>query len=139
MGGLLTSAGVEGFLANLENMHTHLDEDSGALRVFIGAWWEEWGGKAVTTRMLLQLHEQIDSDVELEKGKDRMLALRAVLRECLEKHFGAWRVEKGPLVSNTASWRLVFCPELVGEDGVVETMRVDGASEGLEAEEDEDA
>lgn len=60
MGGILESAGVEGFLANLAELRAHVDAESEAWGGFYERWHERHGGVKVLAKELLELFEEDD-------------------------------------------------------------------------------
>lgn len=136
MGGILEAAGIEGFLENLETMHNCLDENSEAMHRFVLAWWEQWKGKPVFARDLSQLYEKIDADLDIDPKLTQARAISKLLRETKHTHFGGLRVEKGPSISHTDTWRLSRM-EGVDADALNEVLELSSRQEGQEAREDE--
>jgi putative DNA primase/helicase len=55
LGGILATAGIDGFLDNLGDLYESSDSESIALAAFFADWWEEYGNRAVTASDLLHL------------------------------------------------------------------------------------
>jgi len=55
IGGILKTAGIPGFLGNLEDFYDKSDAERDALAVFLADWWEEFGSKVVTAADLLRI------------------------------------------------------------------------------------
>ena len=53
-GGILAYAGVEGFLANLPDLHAHLDQDTPVWAAFFEAWYDVLGEVPVTVAMMTE-------------------------------------------------------------------------------------
>ena len=55
IGGILTAAGIPGFLENLDTFTTRADEETTEWERFVRAWWHQHGAQPVETRRLLNL------------------------------------------------------------------------------------
>jgi len=54
IGGMLSYAGVDGFLENLDDLHKDIDVDGAAWTLFLEKWLEVLGTDAYTTKVLLE-------------------------------------------------------------------------------------
>jgi putative DNA primase/helicase len=52
IGGILSVAGVPGFLSNLEEFYEESDAEGASWRTFLAAWWEKYGEKEITVKDL---------------------------------------------------------------------------------------
>ncbi len=59
VGGVLASAGIEGFLVNREALRDSADDDSAQASAFVGWWWEQFGTEPQSGR---QLRDQLMSE-----------------------------------------------------------------------------
>lgn len=95
MGGLFDVAGVGGFLTNLKEIYEEIDEETGMWREFIGAWWEKFRDKAVTTT---ELHElALENDLLMlvlgDKGeRSQKIRLGRALGKLNGRFFGEYKV-----------------------------------------------
>lgn len=71
MGGILTHAGVTGFLANLEELYNEADDEGPAWEAFLGAWHDALSDKALT---VAELTEHIRSNDDLRAAVPAYLA-----------------------------------------------------------------
>lgn len=55
VGGVMEAAGIEGFLANRDEVYLQADQESAEWRSFVDAWWEEHGSAAVKAAEILSL------------------------------------------------------------------------------------
>lgn len=65
VGGVLAHAGIQGFLANLEDIRSVQDEDTLQWQAFFAAWWEHFRGQPVTADDLAQRilsHENLSDE-----------------------------------------------------------------------------
>jgi putative DNA primase/helicase len=125
IGGILAYAGVEGFLGNLEELYSMVDEDAQQWRVFIATWHEHLGeqpytvaeftGFASTNPVLMEaLPDVIDWDPEkFDSSKKR---LGKALKKRIDRHFGEYRLEQGQ--RNTDAKVARWCVKKYGVYGV---------------------
>ncbi|MGE0580495.1 hypothetical protein, partial [Reyranella sp.] len=71
MGGVLEVAGIEGFLANLDEMLAAADGEGAVWRSFIGAWWDRFGTAEVGTGDLYEVGLTCEPPLPLGAGGDR--------------------------------------------------------------------
>ena len=71
MGGVLEVAGIEGFLANLDEMLAAADGEGAIWRSFIGAWWDRFGTAEVGTSDLYEVALACEPPLPLGAGGDR--------------------------------------------------------------------
>jgi hypothetical protein len=60
VGGVLQAAGIEGFLANREELYRRTDAETEEWRAFVSAWWETCGDSSVKASDLYGLARQWD-------------------------------------------------------------------------------
>ncbi|GMV98170.1 MAG: hypothetical protein AMXMBFR83_25220 [Phycisphaerae bacterium] len=83
IGGILAFAGVRGFLANLRELYEEADPDAAAWRVFLEAWREFYGDRAVTTKQLADVIDDAIRGAEQGSLDEADQALREALAEAL--------------------------------------------------------
>lgn len=69
MGGILTVAGIDGFLGNLDEFYAASDQEGAETRAFIEGWWDRHGSLEVTAGDLWDLAKE--SDLFLGNGTER--------------------------------------------------------------------
>jgi hypothetical protein len=65
IGGILQVAGIPGFLAQLDEVYTELDSETGSWREFVWVWWDRFGDQAIQVRDLNDLCNQEGLIVEV--------------------------------------------------------------------------
>ncbi len=88
VGGITEAAGIEGFLANREELYRRADAETEEWRAFVAAWWEEHGSRAVKAADLiaLALHEDLLPSVFASAKEDaNERALRTRLGKALSQ------------------------------------------------------
>jgi hypothetical protein len=70
VGGILATAGIQGFLGNLEVFTARADEETAEWQRFVTAWWAFHGSQPVHAALLLALAEATLPDV-VGGGNDR--------------------------------------------------------------------
>ncbi len=71
LGGVLAVAGIEGFLANLDEMMEASDGEGATWRCFVSAWWDRFGTADVGTSDLYELAVTVEPPLPLGSGNDR--------------------------------------------------------------------
>jgi len=75
IGGILDTAGIEGFLANTDAFHARADAETTAWSDFIDAWWQAYPDRAVTVADLFSLAADFSPEL-LGEGSDRAQSTR---------------------------------------------------------------
>jgi hypothetical protein len=108
IGGVLSVAGVPGFLGNAEKMRSVADPETVAWRRFVACWSTHFGTTPVTSSQLHRLCVYDDPDIchsdrtdrllpeVLGSGNDRSQSTRLgrALGRMRDRIFGAWRITK---------------------------------------------
>lgn len=109
MGGILDVAGIGGFLGNLEQFYEDSDAEGKGWRMFVAAWWNDFGDSEKGVADLLPLA----GDLNLGDGKERSQQTRLgiQLRNNRDRVFELQdgqrlRVERGGEVRGAAQFRL---------------------------------
>jgi hypothetical protein len=112
VGGILTVAGLEGFLSNLDDVYETADRDGAELRAFVAAWWAVHGSERRAAADLVTLEPLPDRVAEKETGRTRRLGnLLADLRDrqftvAVDDARMTVKVEHAGEYQGTARWRL---------------------------------
>jgi hypothetical protein len=102
VGGILAFAGIEGFLANLEELYSKADEGNAEWEAFLEEWWRQRGEDKITVKDLAKL---------IEDEKPLQDALPGDLSEARDKGEGSFTRRLGKAIAKRAGTRY-------GEDGL---------------------
>jgi hypothetical protein len=113
IGGILSVAGVDGFLANRDELRRMADVDTGNLLPFVDAWWARYRDALVGVADLWDLA----TDLDLGGGPERAQRIRLGRRldALRDRRFGPYRVEKGDKYKGSRQYRLRWETEGVRE------------------------
>lgn len=99
VGGVLGAAGIEGFLANREELYRSVDAESEEWRAFVAAWWEERGAEPVQVVDLIPLVRDRDLIPSVfasarDDASERSLRTRLgrALSQRRDRWFGEYRI-----------------------------------------------
>jgi hypothetical protein len=109
MGGILDVAGVDGFLANLDEVYATATAALDALRALAEVWWDTHGPTPVGVAALYQLvqtHELGLLDAARNDEHSRRTRLGRLLRDSRGRVVGHWRIERAGTRSGAVQWRL---------------------------------
>ena len=70
MGGVLDVIGVDGFLANLDEVLAAVDGEGAEWRGFVSAWWQRFKQLEVGTKELFEIAQQLEGLTALGTGND---------------------------------------------------------------------
>lgn len=76
IGGILEVAGVDGFLANLDEVMEAADSEGAVWRSLVTAWWDRFGTTEVGISDLYGLAVQVEPPLPLGAGNDRSQRIR---------------------------------------------------------------
>ncbi len=96
IGGILTFAGVGGFLGNLEELYDKADESSAEWEAFLQEWWRQLGDDSITGKALTKL---------ITKEKALKDALPGDLSEAFDKGEGSFTRRLGKALAKRAGTR----------------------------------
>ena len=68
IGGILETAGIDGFLGNIEEMMAAADAEGGAWGAFIGSWWDRFGTAEVAAADLVDIANASDPRVPVGRA-----------------------------------------------------------------------
>lgn len=71
MGGILATAGISGFLGNLEEFYEASNEEASTWQGFIQAWLEMFGESEVGVSELFDMNNGLDEPLDLGRGEDK--------------------------------------------------------------------
>lgn len=119
IGGVLESAGIPGFLENLDTLYEASDESSLAERALLACWDEMFGDQPLTARQVLdRLIEDPELEIPLElKGrttKEQTMEIGKLLSRIQDRRYnvevdgvaGTLHVEKAKMRSGSQRWRV---------------------------------
>lgn len=89
LGGILTHAGIEGFLENLSDFYNRADREGESWRRLVAAWWLEHEDEDVGTADIWALLQEDDCNLPLGKGteKAQRTTLGILLRQVCDRRF----------------------------------------------------
>ena len=97
VGGILALAGIDGFLANLDQLYDQADQDGQKLREFTAAWWEAFRDAEKQVSELNIFCEQRGLMLEARGDgppRSQQVRLGNALSKCRDRLFGELRVVK---------------------------------------------
>lgn len=113
LGGVLSAAGIPGFLGNLTEFYEASDAEGAEMRVFLSGWWEKHGSSPVSVAELFPLATDTGSTLNLGKGSEHSQKSRLglLLRTTKERFYhindetmiGVFEAGKS---GNAIRWRL---------------------------------
>jgi DNA primase catalytic core len=115
MGGVLTVAGVEGFLGNLDELYANADVEGEAWREFTLAWWEEHGTTAAHVSDLTELCEKQDLMLQARgdgSARSQQSRLGRALQGARDRVFGDLQVV---VVNQDRKKRTLYALKRLGE------------------------
>jgi hypothetical protein len=97
VGGILGVAGIEGFLANLDQLYDQADQDGQKWREFTAAWWDAFRDAEKQVSELNGFCEQRGLMLEVRgngQPRSQQVRLGNALSRCRDRLFGSLRVVK---------------------------------------------
>ena len=116
LGGILSIAGVEGFLGNLDEVMEASDTEGGAWRGFVQMWWDRFGTAEVGVADLYDLAIRAEPPIDVGDGNERAqrtrfgTTLRKVRDRVFQLPYRRVRIECGRVVHQARRWRLGVLP-----------------------------
>ena len=112
IGGILDVAGIDGFLANLDQFYADSDSDGEAVRALLQLWWDEFGSTAVGVSSLFPLAEQAGIDLGDRGERSQKTRLGKRLRQLRDTRYTlseglTLRLVKAGTVHGSAAVKLV--------------------------------
>lgn len=135
LGGILATAGIPGFLANLDAFYDRMDNESGEWRAFVAAWWDAHGANPVAVADLHALATQHDllgaalgdgneRSQKTRLGKalssrlDRIVGDRRIVRTEPDTHTKIARYRLQPVEDRESGGAEGRAAELAGQSGL---------------------
>lgn len=116
VGGILTVAGIPGFLRNLNDFYETTDPEGTTIRWFVSAWWEQFKDKAVGVADLWRLSNLPEGNLDLgDKGeRSQKIRLGVMLAQMRDRHYqiGAElivRITSAGQAQRAQLWKLAPC------------------------------
>jgi putative DNA primase/helicase len=111
MGGIVESAGFQGFLGNLEELYEESDAEGKAWRSFVNAWWDEHGAQVVGVNDLFSIAAPVKGDpIQLDLGdkseRSQKIRLGKLLVQNRDRQFDGKRIVRGGTKDRAQQWRL---------------------------------
>jgi hypothetical protein len=110
MGGILDSAGIPGFLTNLDEFYEAADLEGAIWRQFVAVWWDAFKDGEVGAKSLFNLTDQVEGfDVGkgFEGGKAQRTAFGMQLSKQRDRVIGEHRIVFARVAQKAKMWRLV--------------------------------
>jgi hypothetical protein len=109
MSGILTVAGIDGFLGNLEELYATSDRDGAAWRALVGLWWARHGTSAVKVADLYELVAANDLPLPLRGDGDRSrrIQLGKLLARHRDRTIAGYHLHHAGASQGTARWQLI--------------------------------
>jgi len=107
IGGILAHAGIDGFLANLDELYERADSEGAVWRRFVAAWWEEHADERVGVAELYPLALELEA-FPLGNGQERSQKIRLGkgLKEKEDVVLAGYRIEAAGTYKRLAQYRL---------------------------------
>ena len=122
MGGVLSVAGVEGFMLNRARFYSRADRESATWLGFIEAWWERFRDEPVGVRELWAVVDAIEVPFDLGRGSERAQKTRlgTSLARTVDRRFvigqRSLKVEAVAGKKNGARYSLMECSSAASSD-----------------------
>jgi hypothetical protein len=98
VGGILESAGIPGFLGNLQALYAEADREGASWRAFIKAWWERYGRMEMKPSDLAEFcreAELMDSIIGDGTEKSQATKIGLAVGRNIDRVFGEYRISCG--------------------------------------------
>lgn len=115
IGGVLETAGIPGFLGNLEEMMEASDSEGAAWSAFIAAWWDRFGTAEVLAADLFDVALSCDPAPPMGGGNDRAqrtafgIAISRMRDRIFRVRHRQLRLKKAGVEHKAARWQLTVC------------------------------
>ena len=108
IGGILSHAGIAGFLGNLNEFYEAANTESAAWRSLVAVWWDKYQDTPMTTAELLPLAREFD-ELEIggkdEGGQRRSLGKKLAVQR--DRVIGRYRIVTAGEHAKTLRWKFV--------------------------------
>lgn len=115
IGGVLETAGIPGFLTNLEDMMAASDSEGAGWSAFIAAWWDRFGTAEVLAADLFDVATFCDPAPPMSGGTERAqktafgMSISRMRDRVFRLETRAVRVRKAGVSHKTTRWQLEIC------------------------------
>ena len=115
IGGVLETAGIPGFLTNLEDMMAASDSEGAGWSAFIAAWWDRFGTSPVGAADLFDVAVFCDPAPPMSGGTERAqktafgISISRMRDRVFRLETRAVRVRKAGVSHKTTRWQLEIC------------------------------
>jgi putative DNA primase/helicase len=115
IGGVLETAGIPGFLTNLEDMMAASDSEGAGWSAFIAAWWDRFGTAEVLAADLFDVALSCDPAPPMSGGNDRAqrtafgMAISRMRDRIFRVGHRQLRLKKAGVEHKAARWKLTVC------------------------------
>ena len=115
IGGVLATAGIPGFLGNLEDMMAASDSEGAGWSAFIAAWWDRFGTAPVGAADLFDVAIFCDPSPPMSGGTERAqktafgISISRMRDRVFRLETRAVRVRKAGVSHKTTRWQLEIC------------------------------
>jgi len=115
IGGMLATAGIPGFLTNLDEMMAASDSEGSAWSAFVAAWWDRFGTADVLATDLFDVALSCDPAPPMSSGNDRAqrtafgMAISRMRDRIFRVGVRELRLKKSGIEHKAARWRLTIC------------------------------
>ena len=102
-GGVLTVAGIPGFLDNLDQLRANARDEGSEFGVFLQAWHQQWGSTPLTVK---ELGDELAQTLPLPPGKDRNRQLGRALGQNVDRVYGELVLRRARKHHQVQRWRV---------------------------------
>ena len=106
MSGILSIAGVDGFLSNRESLYVNADAETQEWATLCGAWWLRFGANPITAKDLLEVAKETNVVLSYWAGRSALAAQQRIghaLGARRDRVFGKYRIRKAGADGQTNS------------------------------------
>jgi putative DNA primase/helicase len=118
IGGVLSHAGIAGFLGNLNEFYASANAENAAWRSLVAVWWDRYKDTPMTTAELLPLAREFD-ELEIggkeEGGQRRSLGKKLAVQR--DRVIGRYRIVVAGEHAKTLRWKLMHAADPTGDAG----------------------
>lgn len=109
IGGILETAGVLGFLSNLEEFHAEANSERSSWTEFVNEWWNSHGDSRVTVSNLMAIAENIGGlDIYGNTDRGRVTYLGKLLKQNRARIYGGFRINKAGVCRGMTEYALTI-------------------------------
>ena len=120
LGGILETAGIPGFLTNLDEFYESADSEGTMWRQFVGHWWDKHASKKVKAADLFPLSTLVDGfDLNGKTERAQQVTFGKKLATLRDRVIGDYRVVHAGTAKRISLWRLLPLHP-AGEDGPID-------------------